>query len=107
VGQLSGGNQQKFILGRELHEQPRLIIAVQPTRGVDIGAIEFIQAVLLKRRNEGAAVLLISNEMDEIMDLSDTIIVLFRGQVSGSGRADRLTRDEIGLMMAGAGGVAR
>jgi len=101
VSRLSGGNQQKLILGRELRGRPGLIIAVQPTRGVDIGAIEFIDSLLLKRCREGAAVLLVSNELDEILALSDDILVLYRGKVSGGGLARELTREDIGLLMAG------
>jgi simple sugar transport system ATP-binding protein len=98
---LSGGNQQKLILGRELRGRPGLILAVQPTRGVDIGAIEFIDSLLLRRCREGAAVLLVSNELEEILSLSDEIVVLFRGQVTGAGPAGGFTREEIGLLMAG------
>ena len=107
VSHLSGGNQQKLILGRELRENPGLIIAVQPTRGVDIGAIEFIEETLLQRRREGAAILLVSNELEEILALADSILVLFRGAVAGAGQADRFTRDEIGLLMAGVAEASR
>src|SRR5664280_3567676 len=79
VVHLSGGNQQKLIIGRELDNGPRFLVAVQPTRGVDIGAIKFIDEVLLTCRRNHDAVLLVSNELEEILSLADTIMVLFRG----------------------------
>jgi simple sugar transport system ATP-binding protein len=101
IGSLSGGNQQKVVLGRALSRDPRLIIAVQPTRGLDIGATAFLQGQLLKRRAAGAAILLISTELDEVLALADRIVVLFRGQVTGAvSRAD-FTVERLGLMMAG------
>ncbi|GFN23711.1 ABC transporter ATP-binding protein [Thermanaeromonas sp. C210] len=101
ITQLSGGNQQKLIIGRELYSSPRLIIAVQPTRGVDVGAIEFIYEMLLERRRQGAAILLVSNELEEVLSLSDRIAVLYRGRFMATGRPSDFTREEIGLMMAG------
>ena len=101
ASQLSGGNQQKLVLGRELRGSPKLIVAAQPTRGVDIGAIEFIDSLLLERCRVGAAILLISNELDEILALSDEILVLYRGRVSGGGPAREFSRERIGLFMAG------
>ena len=98
---LSGGNQQKLIIGRELHANPKLIIAVQPTRGVDIGAIEFIYQVLLECRRQNTAILLISNELEEVLSLSDRVSVLYQGRFMGSGTPNRLSKDDIGLMMAG------
>jgi len=101
INNLSGGNQQKLIIGRELHTDPKLILAVQPTRGVDIGAIEFIYKNLLERRKEKTAILLISNELEEVLSLADKIAVLFRGKIMGVGKPSDYTREEIGLMMAG------
>jgi len=99
--QLSGGNQQKLILARELYRDPDLIIAVQPTRGLDVGATEYIYKELLKHRDRGAAVLLISTELEEILTLSDRIAVIFEGEILGIREAGEATIEEIGLMMAG------
>jgi len=98
---LSGGNIQKLILARELARQPRLLIASQPTRGVDIGATEYIHNQLLKQRSEGLATLLISEDLDEVKALSDRIIVLFGGEIMGVVRGDEATTETLGLMMAG------
>ena len=98
---MSGGNQQKAIVGREIEEQARLIIFVQPTRGLDIGAIEHIHRQILQERERGAAVLLISLELDEIMALADTIGVLYRGEMMKIEAADRLTTQEVGRYMMG------
>jgi general nucleoside transport system ATP-binding protein len=102
IGSLSGGNQQKVVLGRALSRDPKLVVAVQPTRGLDIGATAFLQSQLLARREAGAGVLLISTELDEIMALSDRIVVMFKGAVVGVlARAD-VTVERLGLLMAGA-----
>jgi simple sugar transport system ATP-binding protein len=99
---LSGGNQQKMILARELMDEPRLIVACQPTRGLDVGAAEFVQKQLLSSRDRGAAVLLISADLDEICALSDRFAVLHGGSVMGVVENDGpLDMAEIGLMMAG------
>ncbi len=98
---LSGGNIQKLILARELARQPRFMIAAQPTRGVDIGAIEYIHNQLLKQRSEGLATLLISEDLDEVKALSDRIVVLFGGEIMGIVDNDEVTVQELGLMMAG------
>jgi simple sugar transport system ATP-binding protein len=82
AGSLSGGNQQKLIIAREFEYAPKLLIAAQPTRGVDIGAIEFIHTRILKARSEGCGVLLISSELDEVLDLSDRILVIYRGKIN-------------------------
>ncbi|MBS0524688.1 MAG: ABC transporter ATP-binding protein [Proteobacteria bacterium] len=98
----SGGNQQKLVLAREMAQQPKVLLVGQPTRGVDIGAIEFIHRELVKSRDAGCAVLVVSVELDEILSLADRILVMFAGKIVGevtSGRADERT---IGLMMAGA-----
>lgn len=98
---LSGGNQQKTILGREIDGNPELLIAVQPTRGLDVGAIEYIHKRLIEQRDQGKAVLLISLELDEILDLSDRIAVINSGELVGLVNAAETDENEIGLMMAG------
>jgi simple sugar transport system ATP-binding protein len=98
---LSGGNQQKLLLARELAGQPRLIVAVHPTRGVDVGATEAIHEALRKQRARGAATLLISEDLDELLALSDRIAVLFDGHMIGTLPARGTAPEEIGLLMAG------
>ncbi len=98
---LSGGNLQKAILAREMMAQPRLIIAVQPTRGLDVGAIEAVHRILLEQRASGAAILLMSEELDELISLSDRIVGIYDGQIMGELKAEDATLGEIGLMMAG------
>lgn len=98
---LSGGNQQKAIVGREIDGNPDLLVAVQPTRGLDVGAIEYIHQRLLEQRDQGKAVLLISLELDEILDLSDRIAVIYNGELVGIVDAAETDENEIGLMMAG------
>ncbi|WEK49494.1 MAG: ABC transporter ATP-binding protein [Candidatus Kaistia colombiensis] len=101
VGTLSGGNQQKVVLGRALSREPNLVVAVQPVRGLDVGATAFVHRQLLARRAAGAGVLLISTELDEILALSDRIVVMFKGAIMGElARAD-VTVEKLGLMMAG------
>ncbi len=101
---LSGGNQQKLIVARELAGEPKVLIANQPTRGVDVGAIEFIHSQLLKERERGAAILLISLELDEIHQLADRIVVMFDGRIVGEVDAADATDEQLGLWMAGRGG---
>ncbi len=101
IHELSGGNQQKFVVGRELDRTPRLLLAVQPTRGVDIGATEFIHQKLLEQRDQGVAILLISTELDEIFALSDRIGVMYNGRLVEILSADRADRETVGLLMAG------
>ena len=98
---LSGGNQQKVVVARELSRSPRLLVAAQPTRGVDVGAIEFIHARILEARDAGAAVLLVSAELSELLALSDRIAVMYRGKVAGVFSAAEATEEKIGLLMAG------
>ncbi len=98
---LSGGNLQKVILAREISAQPNLIVAVQPTRGLDVGAIEAIQTLLLEQQEAGTAVLLISEELEELLSLSDRIAVIFDGQIMGIVDAKNADVDQIGLMMTG------
>ncbi len=101
AGNLSGGNQQKMVVAREFVRHPHLLIASQPTRGIDVGSIEFIHQRIIKQRDEGAAVLLVSAELDEIMALSDRIAVMYKGQIIDSLPADSATREQLGLLMAG------
>lgn len=98
---LSGGNLQKVILAREISSEPTLMVAVQPTRGLDVGAIEAIQTLLLEQRENGTAVLLISEELEELLALSDRIAVIFDGRIMGIVEADQADINEIGLMMTG------
>ncbi len=101
IATLSGGNLQKVVLGRELSGEPKLIVANQPTRGLDVGSIEFVHRRLLEARDKGAAILLVSVELDEIMSLSDRIAVLFRGQIAGEMDAAEATEENLGILMAG------
>jgi ABC-type uncharacterized transport system ATPase subunit len=100
-GSLSGGNQQKMIVAREFSRQPRLLIAAQPTRGIDVGSIEFIHRQIIDQRDAGAAVLLVSAELDEIMALSDRIAVMYKGAIIDTVPAGQATREQLGLLMAG------
>jgi simple sugar transport system ATP-binding protein len=102
VQNLSGGNQQKVIVAREFSRPIQLLIAAQPTRGLDVGSIEYIHRRLIEKRDEGVAVLLVSVELDEIMALSDRIAVMYEGEIVGTVQADQVTREELGLLMAGA-----
>ena len=97
----SGGNQQKLILSRELNENPKILLVGQPTRGVDIGAIEFIHQKLIDMRDKGAAILLVSVELEEVLSLSDRIIVMFDGNIVGEKENKNVTDRELGLLMAG------
>lgn len=101
AGQLSGGNQQKVIIAREVTNDSDLLIAVNPTRGLDVGAIEFVHRYLVEQRNKNKAVLLVSFELDEIMSLSDRIEVIFDGQIVGSVAGKDADENTLGLMMAG------
>ena len=101
VKNLSGGNIQKVVLAREQSRHPRVLLAAQPTRGVDIGATEYIHSQLLQQRAEGLATLLISEDLDEIRALSDRIVVMFGGEIMGTVDNDKTTIEELGLMMAG------
>ncbi len=98
---LSGGNLQKAILAREMSVGPKLIVAVQPTRGLDVGAIEAVHRVLLDERARGTAILLISEELDELISLSDRIVGIYEGEIMGELKAEAATLEQIGLMMAG------
>ncbi|WP_322487118.1 ABC transporter ATP-binding protein [Chloroflexus sp.] len=99
---LSGGNQQKLIVAREFTRPLKLLIASQPTRGIDVGSIEFIHNQIVKKRDEGVAVLLVSAELDEILSLADRIAVMYHGQIVATVKNGELSREELGLLMAGA-----
>ncbi len=101
AGKLSGGNQQKLIVGREVVSDPELLIAVQPTRGLDVGAIEYIHSQLIAHRDKGHAVLLVSFELDEIFNLSDRIAVMYSGEIIDVVKTEDADEQSVGLMMAG------
>ncbi|MCF7875448.1 ABC transporter ATP-binding protein [Candidatus Bipolaricaulota bacterium] len=98
---LSGGNQQKLIVARELSQQPKLLIAAQPTRGIDVGAIEFVHKRLMEERAKGKGLLLVSSELDEIVSLSDRIAVIYEGEFTGMFDADEISKEELGVYMTG------
>ena len=102
VRSMSGGNQQKAIIAREIDKDPKLLVAVQPTRGLDVGAIEYIHRQIVAERDKGTAVLLVSLELDEVMNLSDRILVMYEGEVVGEFDPKTTTVQELGLYMAGA-----
>ena len=99
---MSGGNQQKAIIAREIDKNPYLLVAVQPTRGLDVGAIEYIHKQIVAQRDAGKAVLLVSLEMDEVLDVSDRILVMYEGEIVGELDPKKTTPEEMGLYMAGA-----
>ncbi|MDD6156484.1 MAG: ABC transporter ATP-binding protein [Lachnospiraceae bacterium] len=99
---MSGGNQQKAIIAREVDKNPDLLIAVQPTRGLDVGAIEYIHKQLIAQRDAGKAVLLVSLELDEVMDVPDRILVMYEGEIVGEFDPKKVTQEELGLYMSGA-----
>ena len=103
---LSGGNQQKVVVARELDTHPNLLIAMHPTRGVDIGSIEFIHKQIVCARDQGQAVLLVSTELEEVMSLSDRIGVIYEGKIAGEMAAENASEEKIGMLMAGAKGHA-
>jgi simple sugar transport system ATP-binding protein len=97
----SGGNQQKLIIARELARSPRLVLAANPIRGVDVGAIEFIHSKLVAARDQGAGILLFSADLDEVLTLSDRILVLYEGTIVGQFERAQATREAIGVLMGG------
>jgi simple sugar transport system ATP-binding protein len=102
AGTLSGGNQQKIIVAREFSRPISLLIASQPTRGLDVGSVQYIHERIVKQRDDGLAVLIVSSELDEVLALSDRIAVMYRGRLVGPFEASTLTRERLGLLMAGA-----
>ena len=101
MGSLSGGNQQKVIIAREFSRPVKLLIAAQPTRGLDVGSIEFIHKQIVRMRDEGTAVILVSTELDEILSLSDRVAVMFAGEMIDVLPIEEADRDTVGLRMAG------
>lgn len=101
ASKLSGGNAQKIILAREISCEPKVLIAAQPTRGLDVGATEYVHRQLIHQRDRGMAILLISTELEEILSLSDRIVVLYEGQLVGELAVEDADVAELGLMMAG------
>jgi simple sugar transport system ATP-binding protein len=101
IGTLSGGNQQKVIVAREFSREVKLVIAAQPTRGLDVGSIEYIHKKIVERRDAGAAVLIVSTELDEVMALGDRIAVMYQGRLMGILEGAEATRERIGLLMGG------
>jgi simple sugar transport system ATP-binding protein len=101
TSKFSGGNQQKIVLAREIERAPKVLLIGQPTRGVDIGAIEFIHSRLVALRQAGVAILLVSVELEEIMSLSDRILVMCGGRITGERRSDAADTRDLGLLMAG------
>ena len=99
---MSGGNQQKAIIARELDRNPEIVLAVQPVRGLDVGAIEYIHRQLIAQRDAGKAVLLVSLELDEVMNVSDRILVMYEGEIVADVNPNEVTTEELGLYMAGA-----
>jgi simple sugar transport system ATP-binding protein len=102
VGSLSGGNQQKVIVAREFSRPVRLVIAAQPTRGLDVGSIEYIHERIVALRDAGVAVLVVSTELDEVMALADRVVVMYRGKVVADLPRASTSHNEVGLYMAGA-----
>lgn len=98
---MSGGNQQKIIIAREIDRNPDLLIAVQPTRGLDVGAIEYIHKQLVAQKKAGKGVLLVSLELDEVMSISDRILVMYEGEIVADLKPEDVTVQELGLYMAG------
>ena len=98
---MSGGNQQKAIVAREVMKDPDVLLAVQPTRGLDVGAIEYIHQQIVSQRDSGSAILLVSLELDEVMNLSDRILVIFEGAIVADLDPKETTVQELGLYMAG------
>ena len=101
VRSMSGGNQQKAIIAREIDNDPKFLIAVQPTRGLDVGAIEYIHKQIVAERDAGKGVLLVSLELDEVMNVSDRILVMYEGEIVGEFDPKKVSVEELGLYMAG------
>jgi simple sugar transport system ATP-binding protein len=101
AGRLSGGNQQKLVIAREFSREPKFLVAAQPTRGVDVGAIEFIHRRIIKARQEGAGVLLVSSELDEILALSDRVLVMYEGKFVAEYARGQCDERQLGLRMGG------
>ncbi|MEE0766691.1 MAG: heme ABC transporter ATP-binding protein, partial [Christensenellales bacterium] len=98
---LSGGNQQKVIVAREISRQPKLLIAMHPTRGLDVGAIEYIHKKIMEQRDNSVGILLVSTELEEVLKLSDRVAVMYEGRIMGIVKPEETTVEEMGLMMGG------
>ncbi|HSH21786.1 MAG TPA: ATP-binding cassette domain-containing protein, partial [Candidatus Caenarcaniphilales bacterium] len=107
IATLSGGNMQKVLLARVLSRNPRVLIVAQPTRGLDVGATDYVRGELLEQRSRGAAILLISEDLDELIALADRLIVLYEGRIVGEVDAAEADADRLGLLMAGRTGERR
>ena len=101
AGSLSGGNKQKVIVAREFSSPVKLLVASQPTRGLDVGSIEFIHKQIIKQRDEGVAVLVVSAELEEVLGLADRVAVMFDGKIVKTMPISEATRERVGLLMAG------
>ena len=101
VGSMSGGNMQKVVVAREFSFDAPVLVIAQPTRGVDVGAIEFIHSKIIEKRNEGCAILLCSADLDEVFRLSDRIITIYEGKITGEFAAGEITKEKIGYYMTG------
>ena len=99
---MSGGNQQKAIVAREIDKDPEILVAVQPTRGLDVGAIEYIHKQLIVQRDKGKAILLVSLELEEVMNVSDRILVMYEGEIVANLDPKKVTMEDLGLYMSGA-----
>ena len=106
IGTLSGGNLQKVILARVLSRKPKLLVVSQPTRGLDVAATEYVRQQLLEQRERGAAVLLVSEDLDELLLLADRLVVLYEGRIVGEVAAGEAEPEQLGLLMAGLTGAA-
>jgi simple sugar transport system ATP-binding protein len=106
VAALSGGNQQKVVVGRALAHEPKFLLVYQPTRGIDVGAASLVQSRLIEARNAGVAVLMISFELDEVLALADRVLVMYRGAIVGTFERGAIDRGRIGSLMAGSLGAA-
>jgi simple sugar transport system ATP-binding protein len=101
IASLSGGNQQKVIVAREFSQEVRLVVAAQPTRGLDVGSIEYIHRRIVEQRDAGAAVLIVSTELDEVLALGDRVAVMYEGRIVGILESKAATRERVGLLMGG------
>jgi simple sugar transport system ATP-binding protein len=101
VASLSGGNQQKIVVAREIRRNPQVLIVAQPTRGLDVGSIEFVHSQIIAERDRGKAIILFSLELDEILALADRIIVMYEGEIVGVLPRESATEEQLGLMMTG------
>ena len=102
AGSLSGGNQQKVVVAREFSRSVRLVIAAQPTRGLDVGSIEYIHRRIVEQRDAGAAILIVSTELDEVLAVGDRVAVMYDGRIAGIVEGPEMTYENVGMLMGGA-----